>query len=47
MFRRLRHLAPGGEALAAIRTAIADDPRLDRITQANAFRDTFTLRGNP
>ena len=37
---------PGGEALAAIRTAIADDPAAwTRITQANAFRDTLTLRG--
>lgn len=37
---------PGGEALAAIRTAIADDPAAwQRVTQAKTFRDTFTLRG--
>ena len=37
---------PGGDALAAIRAAIADDPAAwTRITQAKAFRDTFTLMG--
>ena len=37
---------PGGEALANIRNAIADDPAAwQRITQAETFRDTFTLRG--
>ena len=37
---------PGGGALAAIRTAIADDPAAwKRITQAKAFRETFTLMG--
>ena len=37
---------PGGEALADIRNAIADNPTAwQRITQAKTFRDTFTLRG--
>lgn len=37
---------PGGEALANIRNAIADDPAAwQRITQAKTFRDTFTLMG--
>ena len=37
---------PGGDALAEIRNAIAEDPAgWTHITQAKAFRDTFTLRG--
>lgn len=37
---------PDGEALANIRNAIVEDPAgWTRITQAKAFRDTFTLRG--
>ncbi len=37
---------PGGDALAEIRNAIIEDPvRWTRMTQAKAFRDTFTLMG--
>ena len=37
---------PGGDALAEIRNAIIEDPASwTRMTQAKAFRDTFTLMG--
>ena len=37
---------PGGDALAEIRNAIIEDPAgWTRMTQAKAFRDTFTLMG--